>query len=197
MSDETENAEAAEDAAPAKPSFMGQIIGGVIQGVILGGIAFAVAFLAPFGGGNSTQTVAASDQEEGDAYAEKKGDKAGKDKKAKSGNKGKDGSYAGEDVPVAIVNLEPLVVTLGPRARSRYLKISISLETRSGNEEDINKLAPRFRDVLNNYLRAVDESDLADPAAMTRLRAQILRRIQLVSDADLVTGILITDFVLT
>lgn len=98
---------------------------------------------------------------------------------------------------VAFVNLEPLVISLGPGARSKYLKISISLETSKTHEKSLNELSPRIRDVLNSYLRAVDESDLERPAGMTRLRAQMLRRLQLVSPQGAVNDILITDFVLT
>ena len=98
---------------------------------------------------------------------------------------------------VAFVNLEPLVISLGPSARSKYLKISISLETSKTYEKSLNDLSPRIRDVLNSYLRAVEESDLQRPASMTRLRAQMLRRLQLVSPEGAVSDILITDFVLT
>lgn len=98
---------------------------------------------------------------------------------------------------VAYVNLEPLVISLGPNARSKYLKISISLETSKNHENSLNMLSPRIRDVLNTYLRAVEESDLQRPASMTRLRAQMLRRLQLVAPQGSVSDILITDFVLT
>lgn len=98
---------------------------------------------------------------------------------------------------VAYINIEPLIISLGPEARSKYLKISISLETSKSHEEDLNALGPRIRDVLNSYLRAVDEGDLQRPAGMTRLRAQMLRRLQLVAPDDSISDILITDFVLT
>lgn len=97
---------------------------------------------------------------------------------------------------VEFVNLEPLVVTLGPNATSEYLKISISIETSHDKAKAAEHLKPRFRDVLNTYLRAVDEHDLAEPAAMTRLRAQMLRRLQVVASPDIVSDLLITDFVL-
>ncbi|MFQ5562723.1 MAG: flagellar basal body-associated protein FliL [Parvularculaceae bacterium] len=98
---------------------------------------------------------------------------------------------------VTFVNLEPLVVTLGPNAKSSYLKISVSLETSHSYEKELDELSPRFRDALNTYLRAVDENDLIVPAAMARLRAQMLRRLQLVASEQAVTNVLITEFVLT
>ena len=97
---------------------------------------------------------------------------------------------------VAFVNLEPLVISLGPNASSQYLKISITLETTTDNKKNVEHFIPKFRDVLNTYLRAVDEGDIVEPAAMIRLRAQMLRRIQLVAPSGAVHNILITDFVL-
>jgi flagellar FliL protein len=98
---------------------------------------------------------------------------------------------------IVFVALEPLVITLGPEARSRYLKISITLETTKTHEKALNEMSPRIRDMLNAYLRSVEEDELARPASMARLRAQMLRRLKLVAPADGVVDLLITDFVLT
>ena len=97
---------------------------------------------------------------------------------------------------VAFVNLEPLVITLGPNAKAEFLKISVSLETTEDQMKAVEHFKPRFRDVLNTYLRAVEEKDLAEPAAMTRVRAQMLRRLQVVASPDIVEDVLITEFVL-
>ena len=55
---------------------------------------------------------------------------------------------------------------------------------------------PRINDVLNVYLRAVDERDFEVPRAMVRLRAQMLRRVQLVTPPGAVRDVLIQEFVL-
>ena len=55
---------------------------------------------------------------------------------------------------------------------------------------------PRIIDVLNTYLRAVSEDELGKPAALERLRAQMLRRIQVVTEQGQVKDLLITEFVL-
>jgi flagellar FliL protein len=57
-------------------------------------------------------------------------------------------------------------------------------------------LMPRILDVLNTYLRAVDVRDLEQPAAIARLRAQMLRRIQVVTGEGRVRDLLITEFIL-
>ncbi|HXI87698.1 MAG TPA: flagellar basal body-associated FliL family protein [Parvularculaceae bacterium] len=110
-----------------------------------------------------------------------------------------DDDDAGRPVPadVTYVNLDPIIVTLGEAARSKYLKITISLETSKDSEKNLDELTPRIRDTLNSYLRAVDEDDLSRPAAMARLRAQMLRRLRLVAPRDKIWDVLITDFVLT
>jgi flagellar FliL protein len=98
--------------------------------------------------------------------------------------------------PVAFVPLEPLVVSLGPNSRSRYLKFQAQLEVDPSQEGDVSKLVPRVMDVLNSYLRAVDVQDLEDPLALISLRAQMLRRIQLVTGDGRVRDLLIMEFVL-
>jgi flagellar FliL protein len=50
--------------------------------------------------------------------------------------------------------------------------------------------------VLNGYLRAVDAADLEDPAALVRVRAQMLRRVQLVTGEGRVRDLLVTEFLL-
>lgn len=55
---------------------------------------------------------------------------------------------------------------------------------------------PRIADVLNTYLRAVEVRDLEAPAATVWLRAQMLRRIQVVAGEGRVRDLLITEFVL-
>ena len=55
---------------------------------------------------------------------------------------------------------------------------------------------PRILDVLNTYLRAVEVRDLEQPASLARLRAQMLRRVQVVTGEGRVRDLLITEFVL-
>ena len=57
-------------------------------------------------------------------------------------------------------------------------------------------LRPRILDVLNGYLRAVEVAELEDPSALVRLRAQMLRRIQVVAGEGRVNDLLISEFVL-
>ncbi|MCF7698832.1 flagellar basal body-associated FliL family protein [Loktanella sp. M215] len=97
-------------------------------------------------------------------------------------------------VPVAFVPLEPMVISLqGPQ---KYLRFTAQVEVAPAAQAEVTAVVPRIVDVLNGYLRAVDAVELADPAALMRLRAQMLRRVQVVAGADNVRDLLIMEFVL-
>ena len=101
------------------------------------------------------------------------------------------------DLPsVAFVELDPLVISLGSSSKSRHLRFRGSLEVVPGHETDVGHLLPRVIDLLNAYLRAVDVTVLEDPAALIELRAQMLRRVQLVTGEGRVRDLLILEFVL-
>lgn len=97
---------------------------------------------------------------------------------------------------VGFVPIETLVVSLGPESRSRHLSFTAQLEVARGYEDEVRQILPRVVDVLNGYLRAVDIAELEDPSALMRLRAQMLRRIQIVTGEGRVRDLLIMEFVL-
>lgn len=98
---------------------------------------------------------------------------------------------------VAFVPLPPMVIALGDSSTNRLLRFQAQLEVQRGDEEEVAHLEPRIMDVLNTYLRAVSIDDLESRRALIRLRAQMLRRIQIVTGGDHVRDLLITEFVLT
>lgn len=97
---------------------------------------------------------------------------------------------------VAFVPLETIVVSLGPDSGSRHLRFTAQLEVIDSAAADVATLSPRILDVINSYLRAIDTASIEDPHAMARLRAQMLRRIQVVTGEGRVRDLLITEFVL-
>ena len=92
--------------------------------------------------------------------------------------------------------MRELIISLGPNSQAKHLKLVMTIEVTNEAEEQIIALAPRIRDVLNTFLRAVDERDFEVPRAMARLRGQMLRRVQLVTPPGTVRDLLIQDFVL-
>ncbi len=97
---------------------------------------------------------------------------------------------------IAFLPVDPVVISLGPGATARHLKFTAQLEVAKSYSEEVALLMPRILDVLNSYLRAVAITDLEDPSAMTRLRAQMLRRVQIVTGEGRVRDLLVTEFLL-
>lgn len=98
---------------------------------------------------------------------------------------------------LAFVPLDPLVISLGEKGNGRHLRFRAELEINPGYEADVTRVVPRVMDVLNSYLRAVEIADIEDPAALVSLRAQMLRRIQLVTGEGRVRDLLVLEFVLS
>lgn len=96
---------------------------------------------------------------------------------------------------IAFIALDPLVISIRG-GTSRHLRFTGQLEVESFYAKDVELLKPRIVDVLNGYLRAVDVRDLEDQTTLVRLRAQMLRRIQLVTGEGRVRDLLIMEFVL-
>lgn len=102
----------------------------------------------------------------------------------------------GEMPDVAYVPIEPLVVSLGSGATGAHLRFRAQLEVVPQYQGEVESLMPRVVDVLNSYLRALEMDDLTDNTALVRLRAQMLRRIQIVTGGERVNDLLIMEFVL-
>ncbi|MCP5036726.1 MAG: flagellar basal body protein FliL [Rhodobacteraceae bacterium] len=98
--------------------------------------------------------------------------------------------------PIAFVPLDPLVISLGGASNPRHLRFRAELEVEPAYQDDVTELVPRVLDVLNSYLRAVELRDLENSSALVNLRAQMLRRIQLVTGEGRVRDLLIMEFVL-
>ena len=98
---------------------------------------------------------------------------------------------------VMFVALDPLIISL-PGANGRdHLRFAAQLDVKPEYAAEVEAVKPRIVDVLNGYLRAVEVSDLEDPSALTRLRSQMLRRIQVVTGPGRVNDLLIMEFVLS
>lgn len=97
---------------------------------------------------------------------------------------------------IAFVPMDPIMISLPPSAHARLLRFTGQLEVAPVDIAEVTMLMPRIIDVLNTYLRAVDVKDLEDPAASIRLRAQMLRRVQVVTGEGRVRDLLVTEFVM-
>jgi flagellar FliL protein len=97
----------------------------------------------------------------------------------------------------AFIPLEQITISLADGSSARHLRFSAQLEVAAGAVAEIEQLRPRLLDMINLYLRAIDPAELADPASLLRLRAQLLRRAQVIGGDAQVRDILITEFILS
>jgi flagellar FliL protein len=88
-----------------------------------------------------------------------------------------------------------MIISIGRGGLARHLRFEAQLEVDPARASEVTTLMPRVVDVLNGYLRAVDVSDLEDPASLVRLRAQMLRRVQIVTGEGAVRDLLVMEFV--
>lgn len=95
----------------------------------------------------------------------------------------------------AYVPVDPITINLGQRGQARHLRFAAQLEVPPPEVGEVSHLMPRILDVLNIYLRALETHELEETAALIRLRAQMLRRIQIVTGPGRVNDLLITEFV--
>lgn len=97
---------------------------------------------------------------------------------------------------VAFVPVDPLTISMGNGGEKHHLRFRAELEVKSAHKAEVEQLMPRVVDVLNNYLRALNLTDIEDNSALVRLRAQMLRRVQIVTGGERVNDLLIMEFVL-
>ncbi len=100
------------------------------------------------------------------------------------------------DMDFAYVPVENLTITLAGTSPPRHLRFSGQIEVPTSSQSEMMRLQPRFLDVINTYFRAIDPQDLLEPAALIRLRAQILRRLKIVAGDAHIQDFLITEFIL-
>ena len=98
--------------------------------------------------------------------------------------------------PASFLALDPLVVNMPNQSGHQLLRFTAQLEVPPEYLIEVESIKPRIVDVLNGYLRAVEVSDLEDPSVLVRLRAQMLRRVQVVTGEGRVRDLLIMEFVL-
>lgn len=111
------------------------------------------------------------------------------------------GDHAGADITpaelpdIAFVPIDPVTISLPSGALSGHLRFTAQLEVASPHSDEVAALMPRILDVLNGYLRAVEPASLQEAGALVRVRAQLLRRIQIVTGEGRVRDLLVTEFI--
>ena len=162
--------------------------------VVLGGGGGAAFFMM--------QPKPAAASEDGHA-AEKKG---GHDKKAEKKDGGHGGGADGAaDASLGVIaegpdgvtffTLPDMVVNIqAPDGRPTFLKLKLTLETRDAHvAEQLQAEMPRMQDMFQGFLRELRPEDLAGSAGSFQLRAEILRRVNLIAAPGKVDAVLIEE----
>lgn len=161
------NAEIVEEDVAPKKGKAGMIIA-LLVALLAGGGGFFAAFsgMLPIGGANDAPADSASD-----------------DPMKQLGNN-------------VYVELDPLVVNIRSSSKYQLLKFVGQLEVKPEHAEDIEQIKPRLMDVMNTYLNALEAARFEDPIALIKLRAQLLRRLQVISGDGRIEDLLIMEFIL-
>jgi flagellar FliL protein len=174
--------------------------------VVLGGGAGAAFFLLQ-------PKPAPVEAEDGEAGAEKKDDGHGDEKKKKGGDeKKKDDGHGGGDAEgaaatgviaegpdgVTFYTLPPMLVNIqSADGRPTFLKLRLTLEM--SDSEAAYKLQseyPRLNDMFQGFLRELRPEDLSGSAGTHQLRAEILRRVNLVAAPARADAVLIEEMLI-
>lgn len=181
------------EAPPAKkklPILLIAIGAGVL--VLLGGGGAAFFMLQP--------KPAAAEGEHGEEKAAEHGKK--EDDKGHGEKKGEEGeAAAGAGViaegpgGVTFYTLPDMLVNIqSPDGRPTYLKLKLTLEMKdAGLAETLQAQQPRMQDMFQGFLRELRPEDLAGSAGSYQLRAEILRRVNLIAAPSKVDAVLIEE----
>lgn len=161
------NVEEIEEEAPTKGGKLGLILG-----LVLGLVAGGTSFFATFSG---MLPIGAAEEDSGAHVPDK----------------------PVKQLPnVSFFALDPIVVAIRASDKYRMLRFSGQLQISPEYMTEAEVLKPRIIDVMNTYLNALRADQFEDPIAMIKLRAQLLRRIQIVTGKDNVQDLLIREFIL-
>lgn len=92
------------------------------------------------------------------------------------------------------VPIDQMTLSLPGDSGGRFVRLTAQIETTAQSQGSVQALMPRLLSVINTYLHAVDPHSLQQPAAVVRLRAQLLRRLQMVAGDDAILDFLIVEF---
>lgn len=96
---------------------------------------------------------------------------------------------------VVFYTLPDMTVNIqGPEGRPMYLKLKLTLETHDyALAEHLQAEMPRMQDMFQTFLRELRPEDLAGSAGSFQLRAEILRRVNLIAAPGKVDAVLIEE----
>lgn len=179
------------EGAPAKKKIPLLFIAIPAAVVLLGGGGAAAFFMM--------QPKAPADAEADAGHAAPKKKDAGHGAEKKGAAAGATGAAAGSITAgpdgVTFYTLPDMVVNIqGAEGRPSYLKLRLTLEMQDpALAEHLMAEQPRMQDMFQGFLRELRPEDLAGSAGSFQLRAEILRRVNLIAAPGKVDAVLIEE----
>jgi len=181
-----QDVDAPEGVAKKKPPMLIIIIAAaVLVAAIGGGAAF---FLMKPKGAEAEAGAAHEEAPKADAHG-KEGEEG-----AAAPAEGTGSVAAGPD-GVTFYTLPDMIVNIqSPDGRTTYLKLKLTLEMKDAAvAAQLQSQYPRLNDMFQSFLRELRPEDLAGSAGSFQLRAEILRRVNLVAAPGKVDAVLIEE----
>jgi flagellar protein FliL len=95
------------------------------------------------------------------------------------------------EVGQAVIDMPEVIVNMRGTQPARFLKIGITLSLAAADKGKIEQAMPRLIDAEHEFMRNVDRYDLEGSAGLARLRAEMLRRVDLIVGPGVVTDVLL------
>jgi flagellar FliL protein len=100
------------------------------------------------------------------------------------------------DAPTVLLPVGEIIVNMAPapgQAKGRFLKIGVGLVIDQTVEEASKQKTPYIKDSFQEFLRQMDDGEVAGTAGLIRLRMELLRRSRAILGDNAVREVLITD----
>jgi flagellar FliL protein len=188
------------EGAPAKKKLPLLFIIAPVALLVLGGGGAAAFFMLQ-------PKPAAAEGEHGEEAAKGGHGEAKKEEKKEGGGHG--AAAEGEADPslgkiaegpdgVTFFTLPDMVVNIqSPEGRPTFLKLSLTLEMHDADlAHSLQGQMPRMQDMFQSFLRELRPEDLAGSAGSYQLRAEILRRVNLIAAPSKVDAVLIEEMLI-
>ena len=191
-----------EEGAPKKKKIPLLFIIAPVALIVLGG-GGAGAYFFLFAPKPAAAEEGHGDEKAGEHGAEKKGGGHGEEKKGGGDHGGGGdaeadpslGTIAEGPDGVTFYTLPDMVVNIqAPDGRPTFLKLTLTLEMHDADlAHQLQGELPRMQDMFQGFLRELRPEDLAGSAGSYQLRAEILRRVNLIAAPGQVDAVLIEE----
>jgi flagellar FliL protein len=197
-----------EEGAPKKKKLPILFIIAPVALLVLGGGGAAAFFLMkPKPAEAHGEEAAAAEGGHGEAKAEEKGGHGKEEKKGeeKGGGHGGGGKEGEADPSLGVISAGPDGVTFytlpdmvmniqSADGRPTFLKLKLTLEMHdAGVASHLQEEMPRLQDMFTGFVRELRPEDLSGSAGTYQLRAEILRRVNLIAAPGKVDAVLIEE----